>query len=71
MVGKNFLLNINWKNLHFLNNYLIPFLDKEFLTKKGKDLNDLKIICKAIYDGAHRKEQKKGNERGILRSLAI
>ena len=44
------------KNLHFLNNYLIPFLDSAsqgFFTKKGKDFNDFKIICKAIYDGAH------------------
>lgn len=47
------------KILHFLNNYLIPFLDsasQEFLTKKGKDFNDFKIICKAIYNGAHRKD---------------
>ena len=50
------------KNLHFLNNYLIPFLDsasQEFLTKKGKDFNDFKIICKAIYNGAHRKDEIK------------
>ena len=32
------------KNLHVWNNYLIPFLDKEFLTKKGKDFNDFKIF---------------------------
>ena len=48
------------KNLHFLNNYLIPFFENvEFLTKKGKDFNDFKIICKAIYDGAHRRDEIK------------
>jgi hypothetical protein len=28
----------------------------EFLTKKGKDFNDFKIMSRAIYVGAHRKE---------------
>lgn len=47
-------------NINVLNNYLIPFLsDMEFLTKKGKDFNDFKIICRAIYVGAHRKEDIK------------
>lgn len=45
------------KNIHVLNNYLVPFFaDMEFLTKKGIDFKDFKIICKAIYDGAHRKQ---------------
>ena len=43
------------KNINVLNNYLVPFFaDMEFLTKKGMDFKDFKIICKAIYDGAHR-----------------
>jgi len=44
-------------NINVLYNYLIPFFsDTEFLTKKGKDFHDFKIICKAVYEGAHRKE---------------
>ena len=46
------------KNLHLLNNYLIPFLsEEEFFTKKGKDFLDFKVICKAIYNGAHLKKE--------------
>lgn len=42
-------------NIHVLNNYFIPFFEEcEFISKKGKDFNDLKIICKAIYIGAYR-----------------
>jgi len=51
-------LTIN--NINVLHNYLIPFFsDVEFLTKKGKDFHDFKIISKAIYEGAHRKEDIK------------
>ena len=43
------------KNVHVLNNYLIPFLsEEEFMTKKGKDFLDFKVICKTIYNGAYR-----------------
>lgn len=46
------------KNIYVLNNYLVPlFADMEFLTKKGKDFHDFKIICHNIYVGAHRKEE--------------
>jgi len=42
------------KNTHVLNNYLIPFLSEEkFMTKKGEDFLDFKVICKTIYNGAH------------------
>lgn len=44
------------KNVDVLNNYLIPFLSDntvKFITKKGKDFIDFKIICKTVYDGAH------------------
>ena len=45
------------KNINVLNNNLVPFFaGMEFLTKKGIDFKDFKIICKAIYDGAHRKQ---------------
>jgi hypothetical protein len=47
-------------NTNVLMNYLIPFLEnKRFVTKKGKDFQDFKIICKAIYDGAYRNEEIK------------
>jgi len=45
---------------NILNNYFIPFLEKmTFITKKGEDLRDIKIICAAIYNGAHRQEEIK------------
>ena len=48
------------KNVRVLNNYLVPFLeDMKFLTKKGKDFIDFKIICRAVYDGAHRRAEIK------------
>lgn len=63
-IGKNKAINnskplatLTIKNIHFLNNYLIPFLNEsgcKFISKKGLDFNDFKIICKAIYIGAHR-----------------
>ena len=46
------------KNIHILHNYLIPFFNNlEFKTKKYKDFLDFKIICKAVYCGAHKKSQ--------------
>ena len=30
-----------------------------FLTKKGQDFQDLKIICRAVYNGAYRKDEIK------------
>jgi hypothetical protein len=50
------LVSFMIKNVHILNNYLIPFLNEDgvnFITKKGKDFIDFKIICNAIYIGAH------------------
>lgn len=48
------------KNVRVLNNYFVPFLeDMEFLTKKGKDFIDFKIICRAVYDGAYRRDEIK------------
>lgn len=54
------LVSLTIKHLHVLNNYLIPFLSQdEFFTKKGKDFIDFKIICSAIYVGAHLREDMK------------
>ena len=42
-------------NILLLNNYLIPFLSNfTFLSKKGLDFSDFKIICETIYKGAHK-----------------
>ena len=51
-------VSITIQNINVLNNYLIPFFEnEEFLTKKGKDFYDFKIICKVIYKGGHRIEK--------------
>ena len=48
------------RNIHFLNNCFIPFFNEnEFITKKGLDFKEFKIICNAIYIGAHRSERIK------------
>ena len=48
------------RNVHFLNNCFIPFLnEKEFISKKGLDFKDFKIICNAIYIGAYRSKRIK------------
>lgn len=48
------------KNNHILHNYLIPHFDSlNFITKKGKDFSDFKIICKVVYYGAHRRDDIK------------
>jgi hypothetical protein len=42
-------------NVNVLTNYLIPYLDKmPFITKKGLDYKDFKLICKTVYNGSHR-----------------
>ena len=49
-------------NTNILNNYLIPYLEKKnmpFITKKGKDFYDFKIICTAVYNGTYRTEEIK------------
>jgi hypothetical protein len=50
-------VSLTIKNINVLNNYFIPFFDiSEFLTKKGKDFNDFKIISQAVERGGHRNE---------------
>jgi hypothetical protein len=66
-IGKNKAVNnskplatLTIKNIHFLNNYFIPFFNEcEFISKKGLDFNDFKIICNAVYIGAYRVERIK------------
>ena len=54
------LATLTIKNIHFLNNYFIPFLNGcSFISKKGLDFRDFKIFCKAIYIGAYRVERIK------------
>lgn len=50
------------KNIHVLHNHFLPFLgrgDLNFITKKYQDYKDFKIICKAVYFGAHKISQIK------------
>ena len=48
------LVSLVIKNVHFLNNCLVPFLlEERFITKKRLDFSDFKIICNAIYNGVH------------------
>lgn len=48
------------KNTNILKNYLIPYLENmPFITKKGKDFDDFKIICTAVYNGTYRTEEIK------------
>ena len=52
------ILHIN--NIYVLNNFVIPFLNElNFITKKRKDFNDFKLICKAVYSGADRRPEIK------------
>lgn len=45
------------KNTNILVHYLIPYLENmSFITKKGKDFYDFKILSTAIYNGIHRRE---------------
>lgn len=60
------LLNI--KNIYVLNNYLVPYLDDmQFITKKGKDFKDFKLICKVVYIGAH----KIDNIKNLILKLSL
>lgn len=48
------------KNVRVINNFLIPFFDAmRFFTKKSKDFQDFKIICRAVHNGASRKDEIK------------
>ena len=48
------------KNVHILNNYLVPYLDEmQFITKKSHDFEDFKLICRLLYTGAHKNNKIK------------
>ena len=48
------------RNTNILIHYLIPYLENmRFITKKGKDFCDFKIICTAVYNGTYRREEIK------------
>lgn len=54
------LATLTIKNLHFNNNVFIPFLDEsQFISKKGLDFKDFKLICLIIYIGGYRIERIK------------
>ena len=54
------LATLTIKNIHFLNNVFVPFFDEsKFISKKGLDFKDFKIICHAIYIGGYRTERIK------------
>ena len=43
------------RNVHVLQNYLIPFLSNyTLLSKKYLDFSDFKILCQTIYKGGHK-----------------
>lgn len=52
------ILSIN--NIHVLNNFFIPLLSElDFMSKKGKDFEDFKLICKVVYCGADLRPETK------------
>lgn len=52
------------RNASVLTNYFIPFFNNmTFISKKGKDFEDFKIICTALYNGTYRNE--------LIRSLIL
>ena len=54
------LVRLTIRNTSLLINYFIPFLNNmKFQTKKGKDFEDFKIICTALYNGTHRSDDIK------------
>ena len=52
------LATLTIKNVHFLNNVFIPFLDEsQFISKKDLDFKDFKVLCHTIYIGGYRIER--------------
>jgi len=46
------------KNIRVLNNYFIPFFNNIFfISKKGLDFEDFKIICSAVFNGSHKNSE--------------
>ena len=54
------LATLTIKNIHFNNNVFIPFFcESQFISKKGLDFKDFKLICHIIYIGGYRIERIK------------
>jgi hypothetical protein len=54
------LVKLKITNTNVIINYFIPFLNTmSFITKKGLDFQDFKIISTAIYNGGHRNKEVK------------
>jgi len=50
-------VSLDIRDIKVLTNYLLPFLSKmKFFSKKELDFNDFFLICKTIYNGAHKNE---------------
>ena len=46
------------KNIRVLYNFLIPYFSAmKFNSKKGQDFIDWKLICEAVYNGSHKREE--------------
>ena len=47
-------LTLRISNIKILHNYLVPYLDSvTFISKKGLDYQDFRLICQAVYKGVH------------------
>lgn len=54
------IVSLTIKNIHVLTNYFIPFFSEcNFISKKGLDFEDFKILSKSIYIGAYREKRIK------------
>lgn len=64
------LVKVKITNTNVILNYFIPFLNAmSFVTKKGKDFNDFKIISTAVYNGCHRNEEIKNSILTLSHSM--
>lgn len=58
-IGKPSII-LTIKNIRLLNNYFIPyFKDSIFISKKGLDFQDFKLIVQAVYKGSHKIDEIK------------
>lgn len=66
------------KDIRILHNYFIPFLcalvvaaekKKAFVSKKGLDFEDFKLICQLVYDGVHKQDHIKPLLLKLSRSM--
>jgi len=50
-------VSLDIRDVKVLTNYLLPFLSKmKFFSKKELDFQDFFVICRTIYNGAHKDE---------------